>query len=131
VRLDGWTLVERLLEDLASLDDQLWLVIDDLHELNSAEVLRQLELLIMRAPPALRFVLVTRHDLRLGLHRLRLAGELTEIRTADLRFTRPQARAVLDAAGVPLSDAGLTLLSDRTEGGAAARGAVAGRASRS
>jgi LuxR family transcriptional regulator, maltose regulon positive regulatory protein len=117
--LDGWTLVERLLEDLASLDDQVWLVIDDLHELNSAEALRQLELLIMRAPPALRFVLVTRHDLHIGLHRLRLAGELTEIRTAALRFTRPEARAVLDAAGVSLSDAGLTLLYDRTEGWAA------------
>jgi LuxR family maltose regulon positive regulatory protein len=117
--LDGWTLVERLLEDLASLDDQVWLVIDDLHELNSAEALSQLELLIMRAPPALRFVLVTRHDLRLGLHRLRLAGELTEIRTADLRFTLAEARAVLDAAGVSLSDAALTLLYDRTEGWAA------------
>jgi LuxR family transcriptional regulator, maltose regulon positive regulatory protein len=117
--LDGWTLVERLLEDLASLDDQVWLVIDDLHELNSAEALRQLELLIMRAPPALRFVLVTRHDLHIGLHRLRLAGELTEIRTTALRFTRPEARAVLDAAGVTLSDAGLTLLYDRTEGWAA------------
>ncbi len=117
--LDGWTVVERLLEDLASLDDRIWLVIDDLHELCSAEALRQLELLIMRAPPALRFVLVTRHDLRLGLHRLRLAGELTEIRTADLRFTLPEARALLDAAGVPLSDSALALLHDRTEGWAA------------
>jgi LuxR family transcriptional regulator, maltose regulon positive regulatory protein len=117
--LDGWTLVERLLEDLAALDEQIWLVVDDLHELNSGEALRQLELLIMRAPPTLRFVLVTRHDLRLGLHRLRLAGELTEIRTADLRFTLPQARAVLDVAGVPLSDAALTLLYERTEGWAA------------
>ena len=85
--LDGWTVVERLLEDLASLEEHVWLVLDDLHELCSAEALRQLELLIMRAPPALRFVLVTRHDLRLGLHRLRLAGELSEIRTADLRFS--------------------------------------------
>jgi LuxR family transcriptional regulator, maltose regulon positive regulatory protein len=117
--LDGWTVVERLLEDLASLEDRVWLVIDDLHELGTAETLRQLELLIMRAPPALRFVLVTRHDLRLGLHRLRLAGELTEIRTADLRFSRTEARALLDAAGVPLSDSALALLYDRTEGWAA------------
>jgi LuxR family transcriptional regulator, maltose regulon positive regulatory protein len=117
--LDGWTVVERLLEDLASLDDRTWLVIDDLHELCSAEALRQLELLIMRAPPALRFVLVTRHDLRLGLHRLRLAGELTEIRTANLRFTLPEGRALLDAAGVPLSDSALALLHERTEGWAA------------
>ncbi len=119
--LDGWTVVERLLEDLATLDDRVWLVIDDLHELYSADALRQLELLIMRAPPALRFVLVTRHDLRLGLHRLRLAGELTEIRAADLRFTRPEARALLDAAvrGVALPDSAVAALYDRTEGWAA------------
>ena len=117
--LDGWTLVERLLEDLAALDERIWLVVDDLHELDSADTLRQLELLIMRAPPALRFVLVTRHDLRLGLHRLRLAGELTEIRRADLRFTLPEGRALLAAAGVPVTDATLALLYDRTEGWAA------------
>ncbi len=117
--LDGWTVVERLLEDLASLQDRVWLVIDDLHELGTAEALRQLELLIMRAPSALRFVLVARHDLRLGLHRLRLAGELTEIRTVDLRFSRTDARTLLDAAGVPLSDSALALLYDRTEGWAA------------
>jgi LuxR family transcriptional regulator, maltose regulon positive regulatory protein len=117
--LDGWTVVERLLEDLASFDVRVWLVIDDLQELSSEEVLRQLELLIMRAPPALRFVLLTRHDLRLGLHRLRLSGELTELRAADLRFSRADARALLDAAGVPLSDSAFALLYDRTEGWAA------------
>ena len=117
--LDGWTVVERLLEDLASLEDRVWLVVDDLHELHSAEALRQLELLIMRAQAPLRFVLATRHDLRLGLHRLRLAGELTEIRTADLRFSRAEARALLDAAGAPMSDSALALLYDRTEGWAA------------
>src|SRR3984957_257573 len=117
--LDGWTVVERLLEDLASLQDRVWLVLDDVHELGSAEALRQLELLIMRAPAALRFVLATRHDLRLGLHRLRLAGELTEIRTADLRFSQEEARALLGSAGVPLSDSALARLYDHTEGWAA------------
>ena len=48
--LDGWAVVERLLTDLAPLEDRVWLVIDDVHELRSAEALRQLELLIMRAP---------------------------------------------------------------------------------
>ena len=119
--LDGWTVVERLLEDLAGLADRVWLVIDDLHELCSADALRQLELLIMRAPPALRFVLITRHDLRLGLHRLRLAGDLTEIRAADLRFTQPEARALLDAAVTEfaLPDSAVAVLHDRTEGWAA------------
>jgi LuxR family transcriptional regulator, maltose regulon positive regulatory protein len=69
--LDGWVITERLLADLAPLDDRVWLVVDDVHELDR-DALRQLELLIMRAPPGLRFVLAARHDVRLGLHRLRL-----------------------------------------------------------
>jgi LuxR family maltose regulon positive regulatory protein len=73
----------------------------------------------MRAPPQLRFVLATRRELRVGLHRLRLEGELTEIRAADLRFDLPESRALLEAAGVELSESALTMLHGRTEGWAA------------
>ncbi len=114
--LDGWAVVEGLLADLAPLEDRLWLVIDDVHLLEHTEVLQQLELLVMRSSPQLRFVLATRHDLRLGLHRLRLAGELTEIRTADLRFSLAEARELFLAAGVELSDRTTGTLLDRTEG---------------
>ena len=117
--LDGWAVVERLLKDLAPLAGRLWLVIDDVHELRSADALAQLELLVMRAPPELRFVLATRHDMRLGLHRLRLEGELAEIRAADLRFTRAEAGELLAAAGVMLSGPALAILHERAEGWAA------------
>jgi LuxR family maltose regulon positive regulatory protein len=116
--LDGWAIVERLLKDLAPLGDQVWLMVDDVHEL-SAEVLRQLELLLMRAPQQLRFVLATRHDVRLGLHRLRLEGELTEIRAADLRFSLAEARELFAATGIELPEAALVMLHERTEGWAA------------
>src|SRR5689334_13840970 len=115
--LDGWAITERLLTDLAPLQDRIYLVIDDVQELGPAEAQRQLELLMMRAPEELRFVLATRHDLRLGLHRLRLEGELAEIREPDLRFTVAEAKELLDAAGVKLPDP--ALLVERTEGWAA------------
>jgi LuxR family transcriptional regulator, maltose regulon positive regulatory protein len=114
--LDGWAITERLLTDLAPLNDRIWLVIDDLHELGP-DALRQLELLIMRAPPGLRFMLATRRDVRLGLHRLRLEGGLAEIREPDLRFTVAEARELFTAAGVQLPDP--ALLVERTEGWAA------------
>ena len=57
--------------------------------------------------------------MRLRLHQLRLAGELAEIRAADLRFSERETRELLDAAGIALSDAGVTLLHQRTEGWAA------------
>jgi LuxR family maltose regulon positive regulatory protein len=117
--LNGWAVVERLLEDLEPLEDPLWLVIDDVHELRSAEALAQLELLVMRAPADLRFVLATRREVRLGLHRLRLEGELTEIRAADLQFSVDEARALFEAAGVELPEWALAALVRRTEGWAA------------
>ncbi len=116
--LDGWAITERLLTDLAPLADRLWLVIDDVHEVGP-DALRQLELLVMRAPPGLRFVLATRHDVRLGLHRLRLEGELAEIRAADLRFSLAEARELFAAAGVELPGPAVALLHERTEGWAA------------
>jgi LuxR family maltose regulon positive regulatory protein len=97
--LDGAALVDRLLEDLSSLREPLWLVIDDLHELQSPEAIDQLWLLLGGAPPELRLVLLTRRDLRLGLHRLRVEGELTEIRGEDLRFSLDESRALMEAAG--------------------------------
>ena len=69
--LDGWAITERLLTDLAPLQGRIYLVIDDVHELGPGEAQRQLELLMMRAPEGLRFLLATRHDVPLGLHRLR------------------------------------------------------------
>jgi ATP/maltotriose-dependent transcriptional regulator MalT len=57
--LDGWAVAERLLADLAGLGDRLWLVVDDAHLLDAGEVLSQLELLVLRASPQLRFVLAT------------------------------------------------------------------------
>ena len=41
-------------------------MIDDVHELDSDEALRQLELLVMRGPQELRFVLATRHIVTCG-----------------------------------------------------------------
>jgi LuxR family maltose regulon positive regulatory protein len=114
--IDGGAVVERLLEDLGTLDQRTWLVIDDLHELRSDEALRQLELLLMRSPAELRFVLASRRDRRLGLHRLRLEGELTEIRADHLRFSPDESRALFEASGVQLSDAAVALLAQRTEG---------------
>jgi LuxR family maltose regulon positive regulatory protein len=117
--LDGRAVVEHLLEDLGLLPERVWLVIDDLHELDCDQTVAQLESLVQRAPAQLRVVLAARHDFGLGLHRLRLEGELTEIRAADLRFTAAEARALFAAAGVELPDPVLALLVERTEGWAA------------
>jgi LuxR family maltose regulon positive regulatory protein len=109
----------RVLSELADARGGVTVVIDDLHELTSSEALAQLARLLTGLPPQVHAILTTRHDLRLGLHQLRLAGELAEIRAADLRFTERETSELLDASGIALSEAGTALLYQRTEGWAA------------
>ena len=111
--------MRRLISELEALDAPVVLVIDDLQELVSPDAQAQLELLLARRPRLLYVVLVTRHDPSLGLHRLRLAGELTELRAADLRLSAEEARQLLDASGVELSAEAAAVLLARTEGWAA------------
>jgi LuxR family transcriptional regulator, maltose regulon positive regulatory protein len=112
-------MVDRVLSELDDHRGPVVLVIDDLHELRSPEALAQLSRLLTSLPPDAHAVLATRRDLRLRLHQLRLAGELAEIRGADLRFSVRETRELLDASGITLSEAGVALLHQRTEGWAA------------
>ena len=112
-------MVDRVLSELADARGGITLVIDDLHELNSPEALAQLTRLLTSLPRNAHAMLTTRHDLGLRLHQLRLAGELAEIRAADLRFTERETRMMLDASGIALPEAGAALLHQRTEGWAA------------
>ena len=116
---DASAMIDRVLSELADARGDITLVIDDLHELNSPKGLAQLTRLLMHLPVGVHAVLTTRHDLRLGLHQLRLAGELAEIRAADLQFTERETRELLAASGIALSEAGVALLHQRTEGWAA------------
>ena len=88
--------VERLRETLERIDEPAVLVIDDLHELQSADALVSLERFLTNLPGKLRVVLLTRRNPRVRLHRLRLAGELTELRAADMRFSLPETHATAD-----------------------------------
>jgi LuxR family maltose regulon positive regulatory protein len=112
-------MADRVLAELAQARARVILVIDDLHELTSVAAVAQLTRLLAELPPHVHAILATRRDLPLQLHRLRLAGELAEIRTADLRFTERETRELLDASGIALSEAGAALLHQRTEGWAA------------
>jgi len=76
----------RVLSELAEHRDRTFLIIDDLHELTSQEAVMQLTGLLEKLPEHVHAILATRRDLPLRLHKLRLAGELAEIRAADLRY---------------------------------------------
>src|ERR1700734_1434084 len=112
-------MVDKVLSELEESRERFVLVIDDLHELSSPEAAGQLTELLTRLPPGVRAVVATRRDLPLRLHKLRLAGDLAEIRAAQLRFTEHETRQLLAAAGIALPEHMAAMLHQRTEGWAA------------
>ena len=111
--------VARIVSELAERAGPMVLIIDDLHELRSDDALRGLESLLADMPSSTRAVLSTRRDPRLRLSRLRLAGEVAELRANDLRFSEQETRDVLAGSSISLSDAGAGALHQRAEGWAA------------
>ena len=112
-------LAEQLLRTVAAINAPAVLVVDDLQELHCPDGLALLERLVAHLPAQLRVVLITRANPGLELHRLRLAGALTEIRAADLCFSLEETRDLLTASGVALSDDAVAVLHERTKGWAA------------
>ncbi|MET9504092.1 LuxR C-terminal-related transcriptional regulator [Streptomyces sp. NPDC006622] len=94
------------------------LVLDEFDRM-TAEVAEQLEFVLHHAGRGLHLVLVTRTEPLLPLHRYRAAGELTEIRAAELAFTPEEAVALLELHGLSLPVHAARALVDRTRGWAA------------
>ncbi|MGK2320683.1 LuxR C-terminal-related transcriptional regulator [Gordonia rhizosphera] len=111
--------VSSLVNDLAALDDDLVLVLDDYHVIESVEVQESMRLLVDRLPAQTHLVVSSRADPPWPLGGMRARGDLLEIRATDLRFTVSEAATYLnDASGLALSDADVEALAGRTEAGA-------------
>src|SRR5580704_12622867 len=115
-------LVTALINELAAQAgrDEVLLVLDDYHLVDSGPVHESVAFLLENLPPGLLLVVSGRADPPLPLARLRARGQLAELRAADLRFTPEEAAALLgEAAGPGLPAAAAETLTARTEGWAA------------
>jgi LuxR family maltose regulon positive regulatory protein len=106
-----------LLNELVDLSTETVLVIDDYHLIESQAIHEALTFLIDHLPPRMHLVIATRADPPLPLSRLRVSGEMTEIRADDLRFTPEEAASFLNRVmGLELSAEDIAELEGRTEG---------------
>ncbi|MCG2783759.1 MAG: LuxR C-terminal-related transcriptional regulator [Anaerolineae bacterium] len=106
-----------LLNEIGACPEHLVLVLDDYHAIDSPEIDAVLTFLIDHLPPQLHIVISSREDPNLPLARLRVRGQLSELRAADLRFTPIEAAEFLNQVmGLNLSEADVTTLEARTEG---------------
>ena len=106
-----------LLNEITVIPDRFFLVLDDYHVIDSREVDRALTFLLEHLPTQMHLVITTREDPPLPLARLRVRGQLTELRATDLRFTPSEAAEFLnEVMGLNLHSDEVTALDIRTEG---------------
>jgi LuxR family maltose regulon positive regulatory protein len=110
-----------LLNELNALPDDLVLVLDDYHAIESPEIQVGMAFLLDHLPAQVHLVIATRADPALPLARLRARGDLIEIRAVDLRFTPDEASAFLNGVmTLGLTEQDVAALEGRTEGWIAA-----------
>lgn len=111
------SVLSALLNDLAQLERDSVLVLDDFHSIENQDVHDHLEYLLDHLPPSIHIVLASRSDPPLSISRLRSRNQLLEIRQADLRLTPEESSLFLrQSMGVDLSDQQVSQLESRTEG---------------
>jgi LuxR family maltose regulon positive regulatory protein len=114
------SLLVSLINDLVATGIELTFVLDDYHLITANAVHEIVQMLLERLPPNVSLVIITREDPPLPLARLRVRGQLTEIRERDLRFTLDESTSFLNSTmGLALSPENIEALEARTEGWAA------------
>jgi LuxR family maltose regulon positive regulatory protein len=106
-----------LINDIAVADADFMLALDDYHVIGDERIHAALTFLLDRLPPRMSVVIASRSEPPLALPRLRARGELSEVRAADLRFTREETATFLNQVmALDLSPNDLGTLEQRTEG---------------
>ena len=106
-----------LINELDHLTGRVGLILDDYHLISNPAVHIALAFLLDHLPPQCHLIIASRSDPPLSLARLRVQGNLNEIRATDLRFSRSEiVQLVKQVVTQPLSGAATDLLEQRTEG---------------
>jgi LuxR family transcriptional regulator, maltose regulon positive regulatory protein len=111
------TILTVLLNELMQGSRDIILILDDFHVISEQAIHDGLLFLLDHLPVSLHLVLATRTDPELPLSRLRVRGQLLEIRSGELRFTQAETTSFLvQHMDLPLSEEDVATLQRRTEG---------------
>jgi LuxR family maltose regulon positive regulatory protein len=110
------SLLPPLLNELSRLPPFV-LILDDYHLITAAPVHEIVGFMIEHIPPSMHLALGTREDPPLALARLRARAKITELREADLRFSRAETAEFLTRSmDLNLPAQAVETLDARTEG---------------
>jgi LuxR family maltose regulon positive regulatory protein len=84
-----------LINELAALAQDITLILDDYHLIHEQAIHESLQFVLDHLPAGLHLLIASRVDLPLALARLRVRGQLIDIRDTDLRLDSSEAASFL------------------------------------
>ena len=113
----GEALLTPLLNELFTLEEPSFLILDDYHLINNPRIHEDMVFFFENLPPTLHLALTTRSDPPWPLSRWRVKGKMAEVRLKDLRLSEEEAGKMLESLkGIRLSNTQLHSLYLKTEG---------------
>lgn len=102
---------------LFDLESDLLIILDDAHSAISRDLRDFLASMVRLIPPRVHLIVLSRLDIPASLARMRAQGHVSELRAADLRFTRHETAALLDLMAPDQSAPEvIDFLQDQTDG---------------
>ena len=109
--------INGLINSITLRPESFIVILDDYQFIQSTQVHEQVSYLLDHLPLNLRLVITTRTDPPLPLARLRARGQLSEFRSADLRFKKAEiAKFMNTMLGIEISYEDMLALENSTEG---------------
>jgi len=106
-----------LINNLLEFEDELFIVLDDIHVINQKEVFNAINFLLAHLSPNIHLIILTRSDPPLSTSRLRSQNELLEIRISDLSFSANEIAVFFNKKlKLGLSNSEILSLESKTEG---------------
>ena len=130
--IDPQAVLSSLINDLAELDDEVYLFLEDYHWLNDSRIHRSVAYFLKHAPSHCHVVITTRTEPSLPLATFRAQNQLLEIDALALQFDQQETQAFIEhtrPGALELAD--VHLLQRKTEGWPAALRIIASMPSQS
>jgi LuxR family transcriptional regulator, maltose regulon positive regulatory protein len=116
-QLDVRKAIQRVSTELASVESEVVLVLDDCHTITEPECVDTLQGFLDLQPPNATISLSARSNPAVPIGERRVRTDLMELRAADLSFTIDECERLLNGAlGLGLSRSAISALWERTEG---------------
>lgn len=111
------TIINYLINEIAQIDEDFVLVLDDLHVIKNRDIHQVVEGILQYSLPHFHLVLTSRYELPPQLSTLRATGKMVEVRAKDLRFSATEvANFTEQTLPNKLDIETIKILTEKTEG---------------